>query len=152
MYIHGFESSDAEPTFRVPENFDRYNEGSGWEAYRGGNDWENGSTGVAVYLNPEGYNKDMARIWFEVKFPPGLEEGISTNKGYHTPEAQAVKKWGEKASRRWMRETVNIRRATKKFHGAHDGYQREGSPSPVHPRAFRRPHKTSPAKRECQTA
>lgn len=122
MYIHGYELAEDVPTFRVPENFDRYNEGSGWQAYRGGNDWENGTTGVAVYLNPEGYQKEMARIWFEVKFPPHLEEYVSSNKGWNTPSSKAVKKWGDKAARRWMRETVNIRRATKKLHGPHDGY------------------------------
>jgi dTMP kinase len=122
MYIHGYELSEDAPTFRVPENFDRYNEGSGWQAYRGGNDWENGTTGVAVYLNPEGYNKEMARIWFEVKYPPHLEEYVSSTKGPGAPSTQAVKKWGDRAARRWMRETVNIRRGTRKYHGAHDGY------------------------------
>lgn len=125
MYIHGFESAEDQPTFRVPENFDRYNEGSGWQAYRGGNDWENGTTGVAVYLGPEGYQKDMARIWFEVKFPPHLEEYVSSAKSSTAPSSIAVRKWGDKAARRWMRETVNVRRATKKYHGIHDGYNHD---------------------------
>lgn len=125
MYIHGYELAEDAPTFRVPENFDRYNEGSGWQAYRGGNDWENGTTGVAVYLNPEGYQKEMARIWFEVKFPPHLEEYVSSTKGPGAPSTQAVKKWGDRAARRWMRETVNVRRGTRQYHGAHDGYNRD---------------------------
>ena len=125
IYIHGYELAEDAPTFRVPENFDRFGRGKGWEAYRGENDWEKGTTGVAIYLNPEGYNKDMARIWFEVKFPSHLEEYVSSSKHWSSPSSKAVKKWGDKAARRWMRETVNIRRATKQFHGAHDGYPRE---------------------------
>jgi len=125
IYLNGFELAEDAPTFRVPENFDKYQRGKGWEAYRGGNDWEQGNTGVAVYLNPEGYDKEMARIWFEVKFPPHLEEYVSSSKSPYTPSSKAVKKWGDKAARRWMRETVNIRRGTKKLHGAHDGFQRE---------------------------
>jgi len=123
MYLDGFSPAEDEPTFRVPENFDRYQEGSGWQAYKGGNDWENGTTGVAVYLNPEGYNKEMARIWFEVKFPPHLEEYVDSTKGYGTPSAQEVKKWGQRASCRWIRETARIHKETKKIHGPHDGYQ-----------------------------
>jgi len=125
MYIHGFETDENEPIFRVPENFDRYNKGSGWEAYKGGNDWENGTTGVAVYLNPEGYNKDMARIWFEVKFPPHLEEYVSSSKRSTDPSSIAVQKWGNKAASRWLRETINIRKKTRQVHGPHDGYKRK---------------------------
>jgi hypothetical protein len=125
MYFNGWETSPDADTFRVPENFDRYNKGSGWEAYHGGNDWENGSTGVAVYLNPEGYNKEMARIWFEIKFPDNISEYVDTSHGYKTPQGAAVQKWGNRAAVRWLTTTDRIRKSTKKLHGAHDGYDHE---------------------------
>ena len=125
MYVHGFVMDEETKPFRVPENFDRYHEGSGWQAYRGGNDWENASTGVAVYLNPNGYNKEMARIWFEIKFPPEIAEAKDSSKGYGTPAAKAVEKWGRKAAVRWLTTADRIRKETRQFHGEHDGYQRE---------------------------
>jgi hypothetical protein len=111
MYIHGYTSADGEPTFNVPENFDRYQEGSGWQAYKGANDWESGTTGVAVYLNPEGYQKDQARIWFEIAFPKEMAEAVHSS--YNSPHANAVKKWGDKATRKWIRETARIHKASR---------------------------------------
>lgn len=125
MYIQGYSLSEEAPIFRVPENFDKYRAGSGWQAYQGGNDWENGTTGVAVYINPEGYNKEMARIWFEIKFPENLQEYVRSTKAYNLPEVQEVRKWSKRAAVRWIRETENVRKSTRKFHGVHDGYARD---------------------------
>lgn len=125
MYIQGYTPTVGEPTFRVPENFDRYNEGSGWQAYRGGNNLENGTTGVAIYLNPEGYNKEMARIWFEVNYPDHLSPLVGEASLTNRPEIKEIQKWGKRATVRWIRETDRIRRSTRQFHGVHDGHFHE---------------------------
>lgn len=123
MYFEGFSTSPDAEIFRVPENFDRYKAGPGWEAYRGANDWENGNTGVAVYFHPEGYNKEMARIWFEVKYPDHLAELVTNGQG--VPPSKDVEKWGRRAAVRWLTTADRIRKATRQFHGPHDGYARE---------------------------
>jgi len=114
IYIDGFTSSDEKQGFRRPENFDDYAEGSGWIAYRGGNDWENGTTACAVYFNAK---EEQARIWFTVKVPKGM-----------TPDSDCPKEkqkewneWGEKASKKW----ISI---AKKIHSVPKEYFKDGKP------------------------
>lgn len=115
IYIDGFTSSDEKQGFRRPENFDSYSEGSGWTAYRGGNDWENGTTACAVYFG--GKDGESARIWFTVKVPKGM-----------TPDSDCPKEkqkewneWGEKASKKW----ISI---AKKIHSVPKEYFKDGKP------------------------
>lgn len=110
LYIPGFVSSkDAKP-FRVPENFDMFEQGNGWSAYQGANDWESGTTGACVYVGPEGYHREQARIWFEVQYPNELSELVGNGIGPHRPEFKRIQEWGKKAVRRWMLETQRIHR------------------------------------------
>lgn len=110
LYVPGFVSSkDAKP-FRVPENFDMFEQGNGWSAYRGANDWESGTTGACVYIGPEGYHREQARIWFEVQYPNELSELVGNSIGPYKPEFKRIQEWGEKAVRRWMIETQKIHR------------------------------------------
>lgn len=111
LYVPGFASSKTTKPFKVPENFDIFEEGNGWSAYRGGNDWENGVTGVCAYIGPEGYHREQARIWFEVQFPKEISEYVDSSKAYQNVNSEAVKNWGEKASKTWMREVRRIHRA-----------------------------------------
>lgn len=59
--------------------------------YAGGNDWENGITGVAVSIPS---NEQLKRVWFTVKHKhdPDAES---------TKYADEIKEWGHKAWRKW---------------------------------------------------
>jgi hypothetical protein len=115
IYIDGYISSEEKSGFHRPENFDSYEEGKGWVAYCGGNDWENGNTACAVYLHPSG--EDHARIWFTVKFP----KGISPSSDSPSTNQDAAKEWGEKASKTWIKKT-------KKIHSIPKEYFKDGTP------------------------
>lgn len=115
IYIDGFTISDEKGGFRCPENFDSYEEGKGWIAYRGGNDWENGPTACAVYFNSR--NESLARIWFNVKFP----KGISPDADSPTKNQKSAKEWGEKASKKWI--TI-----TRKIHAEPKDHFQDGTP------------------------
>jgi len=114
IYIDGYTSSDEKQGFRRPENFDDYAEGKGWVAYRGGNDWENGTTACAVYF---GTGQDHARIWFTVKFP----RGVKSDSDCPSKVADIAKKWGEQASKKWLT-------AARKIHSKPKEYFKDGSP------------------------
>jgi hypothetical protein len=58
-------------------DFDMFEQGNGWSAYQGANDWESGTTGACVYIGPEGYHREQARIWFEVQYPKELSELVA---------------------------------------------------------------------------
>lgn len=107
IYIDGFTVSEAKGGFHRPENFDSYAEGKGWVAYRGGNDWENGTTACAVYF--KGGGEEIARIWFEVKFP---KDGMQDS---NCPEEirDEANKWGKKASTLWISTTKKIHSVPK---------------------------------------
>lgn len=107
IYFDGFSVSDQKQGFHRPENFDSYNEGSGWVAYRGGNDWENGTTACAVYF--KGGGEEIARIWFEVKFP---KKGMENS---DTPEEtrDEANKHGKKASTLWISMAKKIHSVPK---------------------------------------
>jgi hypothetical protein len=129
LYVPGFVSSkDAKP-FHVPENFDIYEQGNGWSAYKGENDWENGTTGVCAYIGPEGYHREQARIWFEVQYPKELESMVGEGLSRDRPEYQTIKNWGNKAARRWMREVRRIHR---------EWNPRTSIQDPQHPRFMRK--------------
>lgn len=91
--------------FHQPENFDAVADGAGWVMYAGGNDWENGITGVAVTFPSD---EQLKRIWFTVKHKhdPG-DEGREF--------ADETKEWGHKAWRAWKREATAAHR--NKNHG-----------------------------------
>lgn len=98
IYVHGFCQSDDKPGFHMPENYDDFDEGKGWVAYRGMNDWEQGITGVWIYIEN---HDEKIRIWFDVKYPEGYVVD-SGDKGSTQNEKQ-VKGWGEKASTTWIK-------------------------------------------------
>ncbi|TRO55770.1 hypothetical protein E2P64_06625 [Candidatus Bathyarchaeota archaeon] len=113
FYLNGFISSENKSKFRRPENFDKFTKKSRerLNVYRGGNDWENGSTWAAAYFD-EG-QEDRCRVWFEIKYPQHLEpmvgEGISSDK----PEFQEIQNWGRKATTRWLAEARKYRLLTR---------------------------------------
>jgi len=109
IYIDGFSSSDEKSKFRRPENFDSYDKGAGWSSYRGGNDWENGTTACAVYF--EGKEGELARTWIHIQFPDSLKEFVGSHSS--SPEANQVKKWGEKASKTWTKLAKQIHHESK---------------------------------------
>lgn len=110
FYIPGFIGTDEKSKFRQPENFDRYAEEE-WTAYRGGNDWENGSTWASIYFKER--LGESARVWFEIKYPPHLESVVGEAMDVHRPEYREIQKWGQKASQRWLAEARKIRRSTR---------------------------------------
>lgn len=112
IYVSGFTSSEKTKSFRVPENFDLYEQGCGWAAYRGANDWETGTTGVCAYLGPEGYHREQARIWFEVQYPKDLSEMVGSGLQRTHPKYNEIKEWGDKAAQTWMREVRRIHRVS----------------------------------------
>ena len=114
IYIDGFTMSDQKGGFRCPENFDSYDDGKGWSAYRGGNDWENGTTACAIYLSN---GEELARIWFTVKFP----KGVNPDSDCPSKIAKEAKEWGEKASKKWIT-------AARKIHSVPKEYFKDGSP------------------------
>ena len=77
--------------FHQPENFDKVAEGAGWVMYAGGNDWENGITGICVTFTG---NEQLERLWVQVKHK-------------HDPDAESsehadeTKAWGQKAWHKW---------------------------------------------------
>lgn len=109
IYIDGFSSSDEKSKFRRPENFDSYDKGAGWSSYRGGNDWENGTTACAVYF--EGKEGELARTWVHIQYPDSLKEFVGSHSS--SPEALQVKEWGEKASKTWTKLAKRIHRESK---------------------------------------
>lgn len=110
IYISGFTSTDERSKFQMPENFDKYGQGAGWYAYRGCNDWENGTTSAAVYF--EGIH-DKSRIWMNIQYPPHFQVGENVNP--NTPTYQAMRAWGDKASRTWLREARKIHRIPREY-------------------------------------
>lgn len=115
IYLDGFTVSDNKQGFSRPENFDSYAEGKGWTIYRGGNDWENGTTACAVYLHPSG--EEIGRIWFTVKFP----KGITSSSDCPEPIQKLANEWGEKAAKKWLS-------ITRKIHSKPREYFPDGSP------------------------
>lgn len=109
IYLDGFSSSDEKSKFRRPENFDSYDKGAGWSSYRGGNDWENGTTACAVYF--EGKEGELARTWVHLQFPDHLKEFVGSHSS--SPESIQVKEWGEKAAKTWTKLAKRIHRESK---------------------------------------
>jgi hypothetical protein len=110
LYVPGFVSCEETKPFRVPENFDIHEQGYGWSVYKGANDWETGHTAACAYIGPEGYQREQARIWFEIKYPTELESVVGESLSSHNPLYQKIKEWGEQAIRKWIREVRNIHR------------------------------------------
>lgn len=110
IYLDGFISSKKPSRFKKPENFDLYRQ-EGWSAYRGGNDWENGNTWAAIYFK-ENY-EEMARVWFEIKFPPHMDEAAHSGNNGNENMTQMVREWGRKATQRWITEARKIRFASR---------------------------------------
>lgn len=90
----------ARKNFSQPENFDSYNEGSGWVAYRGGNDWENATTGVAIVFEKP---HEKSRVWFHVQFPQDIIKGVN-NSSATSELADKASEWGEKATKLIIKE------------------------------------------------
>lgn len=110
LYVPGFVSLDDTKPFRVPENFDLFEQGYGWSAYNGMNDWEIGNTAACVYVGPEGPNREQARIWFEIQYSQEHMKLMEKHISRYNPLYREVKAWGEKAIRRWTIETKKIHR------------------------------------------
>jgi hypothetical protein len=107
IYIHGFTSSDSKSKFRRPENFDKLDDGAGWQLYGGGNDWENGITACCMYF---GNGEEHGRVWFHVQFPQGMSSDSSSGGEGNRDKA---KEWGQKAYKTWLKETKKIHRDSK---------------------------------------
>ena len=90
----------ARKGFCQPENFDSYDEGAGWIAYRGGNDWENATTAVAIIFEKP---HKKVRIWFQVQFPEDIIKGVD-NSSATSDLADKASEWGEKASKQIVKE------------------------------------------------
>lgn len=93
--------------FSQPENFDRVADGNGWKMYAGGNDWENGITGICVTFPG---SEQLERIWMTVKHK--RDPGSESDK-----YADEIKAWGEQAWKTWKREAVEVHR--KAHSGSH---------------------------------
>lgn len=111
IYISGFQSTNEQSKFRMPENFDKYGQGAGWYAYTGCNDWECGRTAAAVYF--EGVH-DKHRIWFSVKYPPHLTKALTEDSATPRSENPAYR-WGQQATETWLREARKIHRVPKEY-------------------------------------
>jgi hypothetical protein len=113
VYFNGFTVSEANSEFRRPENFDKYAEGKGWTAWRGGNDWENGSTAAAIVF--EGGDNERARMWFTIKYPDGLNEKVGEAISDRSPVYEKIYRTGKRITNRWIREATRLHRIPRNY-------------------------------------
>lgn len=109
VYFSGFITTENKSRFAKPENFDTFDTGKGWTAWRGGNDWENGCTAAAIIFDGD----DKSRIWFTIKYPADISalvgEGLSTDH----PMFKRINKLGKRITNKWMRESKKIHSVPK---------------------------------------
>jgi hypothetical protein len=115
VYFSGLEITEANSAFHRPENFDQYAEGKGWTAWRGGNDWENGSTAATVVFEGE----DKSRMWFTIKYPNDLSDKVAEAISERHPAYERINKLGKRITNKWIREATRIHRIPKNY--GHNG-------------------------------
>jgi len=111
VYFHGFTTSEAKSGFPKPENFDKYAEGGGWTAWRGGNDWENGCTAASIVFEGE----DKSRIWFTIKYPDDISKFVGEAISTDNPVYERINKLGKRITNKWIREAERIHRIPRDY-------------------------------------
>lgn len=109
VYFSGFITSEATSRFAQPENFDKYAEGKGWTAWRGGNNCENGSTAAAIVFEGD----DKSRMWFTVKYPESISRFVEESLSVDHPVVERINKLGRRITNKWIREAQKIHRVPK---------------------------------------
>jgi len=111
VYFNGFTVSENNTEFRKPENFDKYAEGNGWTAWRGGNDWENGATAASVVFEGD----DKSRMWFTIKYPEKLSEFVGSFVSENNPAYKRIYRAGKRITNKWIREAQRIHKTPRNY-------------------------------------